>query len=262
MPGRTSTAALPNWKEYTNASMLAQDSRGEALSAIDRLNVAKTPDDVVHTLTAALKGFGAEFFCLGMLPQPGQKYEEVMLAHCVPTEWLRLYLERDFAASDPSIRHLRHTVHPFDYKDAPYDPEREPKAAEVVSQAADFQLSRGFLVPIPGPTGCEGGVWIGGYHFHLHSHEKPVVHLIALYAFDRVRALTSMIGTTKPCLTSRQREVLTWTAAGKTAWEIGEILHITKRTVDEHTHAATRKLGAANRTQAVAVAIRNRLISP
>jgi len=61
-------------------------------------------------------------------------------------------------------------------------------------------------------------------------------------------------------ITPREREVLWWAAQGKSAWEIGEILHIGKRTVDEHTQKATRKLGAVNRTQAVAVALRERLI--
>jgi LuxR family transcriptional regulator, quorum-sensing system regulator BjaR1 len=49
-------------------------------------------------------------------------------------------------------------------------------------------------------------------------------------------------------------------ANGKSAWEIGEILHITKRTVDEHVQTAVRKLGAANRTHAVALALRDGLI--
>ena len=61
-------------------------------------------------------------------------------------------------------------------------------------------------------------------------------------------------------LSPREREVLWWAAQGKSAWEIGKILHITKRTVDQHTQNATRKLGAANRTQAVATALRERLI--
>ena len=61
-------------------------------------------------------------------------------------------------------------------------------------------------------------------------------------------------------LTQREREVLWWAAQGKSAREIGEVLCIAKRTVDEHTHNAMRKLGAVNRTQAVAVALRERLI--
>jgi len=64
----------------------------------------------------------------------------------------------------------------------------------------------------------------------------------------------------RPSLTPREHEVLWWAAQGKSAWEIGEILHISKRTVDEHTQKAIRKLGAVNRTQAVAVALRERVI--
>jgi LuxR family quorum sensing-dependent transcriptional regulator len=41
---------------------------------------------------------------------------------------------------------------------------------------------------------------------------------------------------------------------------IAEILLITKRTVDEHISNAARKLGAANKTQAVALALLRRII--
>jgi LuxR family transcriptional regulator, quorum-sensing system regulator BjaR1 len=64
----------------------------------------------------------------------------------------------------------------------------------------------------------------------------------------------------QPSLTAREREVLAWISLGKSAWEVGEILGIAKRTVDEHAQTAARKLGAANRTQAVAIAVRDRLI--
>lgn len=62
-------------------------------------------------------------------------------------------------------------------------------------------------------------------------------------------------------LTMREVEVLTWVARGKSAWEIGEILHIAKRTVDEHVQTAVRKMGAVNRAHAVALAVRDRIIS-
>ena len=61
-------------------------------------------------------------------------------------------------------------------------------------------------------------------------------------------------------LTPREREVLAWVAQGKSAWEIGEILDITKRTVDEHVQSAVRKLDAVNRTHAVALAVRDHVI--
>jgi LuxR family transcriptional regulator, quorum-sensing system regulator BjaR1 len=61
-------------------------------------------------------------------------------------------------------------------------------------------------------------------------------------------------------LTPREREVLALVAQGKSAWQIGEILHISKRTVDEHVQTAVRKLGAANRTHAVVIALRDGIV--
>jgi LuxR family transcriptional regulator, quorum-sensing system regulator BjaR1 len=61
-------------------------------------------------------------------------------------------------------------------------------------------------------------------------------------------------------LTLRETEVLAWVARGKSARAIGEILHITKRTVDAHVLSAIHKTGAANRTHAVVVAIRDGII--
>jgi LuxR family transcriptional regulator, quorum-sensing system regulator BjaR1 len=49
-------------------------------------------------------------------------------------------------------------------------------------------------------------------------------------------------------------------ANGKSASEIAKILNIAKRTVDEHVQTAARKLGATNRTNAVALALRDGLI--
>ncbi len=66
--------------------------------------------------------------------------------------------------------------------------------------------------------------------------------------------------TIKNKLTAREIEVLRWVANGKSAREIGEILHIAKRTVDEHAQGAVRKLGAVNRTHAVALGLRDGII--
>jgi LuxR family quorum sensing-dependent transcriptional regulator len=84
---------------------------------------------------------------------------------------------------------------------------------------------------------------------------------MTLYAADRICRLRAAQSAQKPVLTNRQREVLTWAAAGKSAWEMGEILNISTRTVEEHAQQALERLGAVNRTQAVAIAIRDRLIA-
>jgi DNA-binding response OmpR family regulator len=63
-------------------------------------------------------------------------------------------------------------------------------------------------------------------------------------------------------LNDREIEVLTWVARGKTSMEIGQILGLTKRTIDFHIDNARAKLGAATRTEAVIKAASSRLIEP
>ena len=58
-----------------------------------------------------------------------------------------------------------------------------------------------------------------------------------------------------PKLTPRERECLTWGARGKTAYEIGMILHIAETTAVFHLNNVVRKFNVANRTQAIAVGV-------
>ena len=60
-----------------------------------------------------------------------------------------------------------------------------------------------------------------------------------------------------PTLTERQRQILEHTIDGLSAEEISKQLNFT---VNEHLDAVRRKLGAANRTEAVAIALRKHLL--
>ncbi len=61
-------------------------------------------------------------------------------------------------------------------------------------------------------------------------------------------------------LDQREREILTWLREGKGTWEIASILGISEDTVKYHLKKSFRKLNATNRTQAIAVALDNKLI--
>jgi DNA-binding NarL/FixJ family response regulator len=61
-------------------------------------------------------------------------------------------------------------------------------------------------------------------------------------------------------LTSRERDVLRFVADGLSNKQIARRLEITERTVKYHVNSAMTKLGADNRAQAVAVAVRRRIL--
>ena len=58
-----------------------------------------------------------------------------------------------------------------------------------------------------------------------------------------------------PVLTPRELEILDWMQKGKSNGEIAQIIAISPLTVKNHVQKILRKLGAHNRTQAVAKGI-------
>ena len=63
-----------------------------------------------------------------------------------------------------------------------------------------------------------------------------------------------------PTLTERQRQILEHTINGLSADQISKRMNLSSFTVNEHLDAVKRKLGAANRTEAVAIALKKHLL--
>jgi DNA-binding CsgD family transcriptional regulator len=57
-------------------------------------------------------------------------------------------------------------------------------------------------------------------------------------------------------LTAREIEVLRWIADGKSDWQVGQILHISEKTVNFHVENMKRKFGVATRIQVVVLAVK------
>jgi LuxR family quorum sensing-dependent transcriptional regulator len=236
------------------------DYSREAFAFIEGLEKLSSRDEVADAMQRAISGFGGESLFLTALPHADQRLEDVVFARRWSPEWFEIYTREQYIRVDPYACFLRSAGRPFEWHEVRYDPEREPKAAEVMRQRRDFGFRNGFIVPVLEPSGVSGFVSMTGARFELTPRTKPALHLMALYAYDRTRRLVAPCVSEKAQLTPREREVLTWAAQGKSAWEIGEILKIAKRTADEHTQSAFRKLGAVNKTQAVAIALRDGII--
>ncbi len=90
--------------------------------------------------------------------------------------------------------------------------------------------------------------------------ELQALHYNACYCFDfyfrNVLANKKGMG-----LTAREMEILKWISHGKTASEIALIVSVSEHTVNSHTATILKKLDVVNRTQMVAKAIREQIIS-
>ena len=239
------------------------DLRRSAFEFVQDIERLSTIQGIMDATGVLLKKYGFEYHCVSFLATSTETLEDVLLSNRLPEEWLKLYIEREYVHDDPAFRFAKTVVRPFRwFKESPYDPEREPRAAEVVQRAKDFGILDGFLIPVASTAGRMGQIWFGGRTLDLPEHQLPALHLMAIYAFDRILKLHGSPARHRARLTPREREVLTLIANGKSTWEIGEALHVSSRTVKEHIKHLCRKLGAITRTQAVMIAVRDRIIQP
>jgi LuxR family quorum sensing-dependent transcriptional regulator len=190
--------------------------------------------------------------------RPDLGFTDLLLATKCPAEFVATYNSRNYIQEDAPLRRCIHSSKPFDFRSIDYGEKDGPRVPEMMHLAEDFGFFEGFIVPIHGPDGYEASVGMVGDRVDLSGGVRPSLHLMSIYVYERLSEPAGNRANRTP-LSPREREVLAWASQGKSAWEIGEILHIAKRTVDEHVQMAMRKLGAANRTHAVALAIRRRL---
>jgi DNA-binding response OmpR family regulator len=112
---------------------------------------------------------------------------------------------------------------------------------------------------------CDHDTELKGWQLGADDYlTKPVDYdvLAALITARLARVARTAVWPKQVGLREREVETLTWAARGKTFWEIGEILGLSKRTVEFHLENARRKLGVATRTQALIKAATGHLIRP
>lgn len=238
------------------------DYATEAFEFIERLESLPSVQEVVDEFAKSFSLFGFENFVITGLPNLKERFDQLVILQKWPMGWFDIYTKEDYVRVDPIIRFCRNTVQPFEWSEAPYDPEKEPRAAEVMNRASDFRMRDGFCLPIHGINGYEACFSMSGTNLDLSPRTKPALHLMTMYAYERARQLLAPVPhRTAEVLTPREREALMWAAAGKSAADTGEILGITERTVTAHIVSACQKLDAANKTQAVARAIQYKIIN-
>jgi len=230
----------------------------ETFDFIERINAAKSIHDVYQLLAVELRKFGFTDFLITDMPPPDRGLQGHTILNGWSQAWFERYMQEDFYSADPMARHTHATVEPFFWNEVNVDQD-DLQALRVMNEASEFGLKEGFSVPILGAEGDLSCVTMGGRRMERQPRMRTAIHMMSIYAHARARALASdraeKTVSAPPNLSEREREVLKWVARGKTDWEIGEILNISKETSFAHVRNCCRKLDAQTRTQAAVRAI-------
>lgn len=222
----------------------------------DELHLLGNPDAAPFDHVAGhFRKAGFSFCSFGLrLPLPLAQ-PRIVILDTYPEAWMKRFDGQRYAEVDPTIRHA---VRSEDF--VLWSPELFRDADSMWEDANAHGLNVGW-----GKPGRMNGT-IG--MLSLSREADPLSPLeIAAHAADMARmnemlivAMSRQVMRThlpeaQAVLTEREKEVLRWTADGKTSYEIGLILSLSVGTVNFHVNKAVAKLDAVNKTQAVVKAV-------
>ena len=180
-------------------------------------------------------------------------------------DWKEHYVKNGLYMVDPTLHRAAKSIAPVDWRRL----ERDPNFHTVFRDASDFGITeQGLTIPVRGPFGDTGMLSVTR-NCGVTEWDKLVKHIIvdlqsvAVHIHDTVMRSDVLSQVLRfPTLSSREKEVLQWTAAGKSHQDIGDILGISHRTVEVHLRSGREKLYALTTAQAVGRAISLGLIYP
>ena len=230
-------------------------------------NRADTPEQLFDIFTASMSKFGYDKCLFGLLTNHndiGLK-AGVGVIENYPVDWMRYYFDHKFDRVDPIVTYGAHQPGAFLWKEIPDRVALKPIQKKCLSLGIEAGLHNGMSVPLRGKNSQMAGISLATSEKNDACHFDP--DLITAYchhfyvAYKRLHKKQSAVPQ-NIVLTEKEREVLTWAASGKTDEEIGEILSMSKHTVNLHFRHIFEKIGANNRILAVVKALTVGIISP
>jgi len=234
---------------------------------IQNTNAAKTPEQVFAYFEKALHDLGYDRFCYSLItdhPSLGLKAGHGVIRN-YSEDWMKHYSEKGYEKIDPVPKFCFQTHKPFTWDFVTETQELNTKEIKVMNEAHEAQLYDGVAVPLYGINGELAGVGMASSAGRTGVN-KDMLSVIRALSFQFHLAYTEKEAQENKIknvsLTPREKEILLWSAEGKSMGDIGDIIGISYDTVKFHMKNIFVKLEANERTYAVVKAIRYGLILP
>ena len=158
-------------------------------------------------------------------------------------DWQQLYLEKKYHLIDPIVSDGIWQCRPFNWAELMTG---EKEVDNFFSEAEDFGIGRsGYSV-----TACSANNRRGIFSINSRMNERDWQLLLREYsqniicfALNYHHILCTRKAAEIPTLSNRERQVLYWSAHGKTVWEIGCILDLSPATIGFYVRRICAKLG-------------------
>lgn len=171
-----------------------------------------------------------------------------------PDDWINHYREQQYAAVDPAFLNGLHSRKMVVWGDKLFNTCRN-----LWGEAREHRLRIGATFPLRTSNHSLSVLSVAREHEAITASESDRIsaylHCLIEGVMQRLHELQHpMLTSLQIHISQREREILQWTADGKSSGEIALILSISINTVNFHLKAIQKKFEAPNKTLAVAYA--------
>ncbi|WP_110970989.1 autoinducer binding domain-containing protein [Pseudomonas huaxiensis] len=228
---------MPHWKQDQLEQLIREQNPGQLFK--QALSLAQQLD--------------MEYLSLVVQSQASGLTPQTLILNNYTTQWNDHYRDCNYLIQDPTFTHCRHSLIPLLWEDEVFQESpqlrMDAKAHGLVygwSQAAHDMRGNNSVLSL-----VRSREVVSVAEFYDKTGQAlwlcNVMHTLML----------EQINPLKPNgfgLSDREREVLKWSAAGKTASDIACILTLSQSTVNFHIRSVITKMNANNKAGAVALA--------
>ncbi|MCJ8150615.1 LuxR C-terminal-related transcriptional regulator [Shinella sp. H4-D48] len=244
-------------------NMLMRQGWSPEFLAAANIETVQTEYEVLHLMRQCANHFSFSHFLVTRFPANAQqRFAERLMVSNWPADLVRKYdamnlfhisrLALDTGATKLPVQGDSSLLAPADWENT--------QAGEAIALAESHGLSTSTAFLLHSTTSDPYLMVFSGIRTPLSHPELTELHFAALQLFECLEKTFTAATAGREKLSSREVECLRWAAAGKSSDEIAVILGISVYTVSSYFKSVTRKLKAVNRMQAIAIAMRLRLI--
>ena len=182
-----------------------------------------------------------------------------------PKDRFETYIAEEWERVDPILAFTATATRPFCWDDVASRMQFNRDQTAMLDECKRIGVHSIIVAPFPNPNGGCDIVGVSRRHAGQPDRARiAVLQAICVQTWCRHADLAGIgvgNGYRETNLTNRELEILRWVKDGKSNSETSEIMGLSVKTVEYHVGNVLKKLGAANRTTAVVIAIKLRLVA-
>jgi LuxR family quorum sensing-dependent transcriptional regulator len=227
---------------------------------------AKKPEEIAVPLTRLLDSVSILHWYAGTLVHENDLDRVGWGFFGMPMGWQKQYADENYSEDDDVFQFALENEHAAFWSSIHQrvDAVRgkpSARALTVREEARRIGLHDGYIRPMRSRNDLPAAVTFGGEEIDTSPEGLATYELLAAYAYEGFRRYSIGFKAIAPYLSPREYEVLCWSAEGKSAWDIGQILSIAESTVREYQKSLRMKYRSSTMTRVVVIAALNRTIT-